>query len=78
MAVVGLPDPRLQERACACVVLAVGASAFTLDDLRAHLSEKGVAKQYWPERVEVVSALPRTASGKIQKFRLREDLGVAT
>ena len=77
VAVVGLPDPRLQERACACVVLTAGASGFTFDDMRAYLSEKGVAKQYWPERVEVVTALPRTASGKIQKFKLRDDFAVA-
>jgi cyclohexanecarboxylate-CoA ligase len=31
-----------------------------------------MAKQFWPERVEVVAELPRTASGKIQKFKLRE------
>jgi acyl-CoA synthetase (AMP-forming)/AMP-acid ligase II len=71
VAVVGRPDPRLQERACACVVLAAGAS-LTFDDLKAFLAEKGVAKQYWPERLEVLDALPRTASGKIQKFKLRE------
>ncbi|MBW0101086.1 AMP-binding protein [Pseudonocardia sp. KRD291] len=76
VAVVGLPDPRLQERACACVVLAAGAPGFTVDDMRAHLSEKGVARHYWPERLEVLAALPRTASGKIRKFRLRADFGV--
>lgn len=31
-----------------------------------------VAKQYWPERVEVVAAVPRTPSGKIQKFILKD------
>jgi cyclohexanecarboxylate-CoA ligase len=31
-----------------------------------------MAKQFWPEHVEVVADLPRTASGKIQKFKLRE------
>ena len=36
------------------------------------LNEKGVAKQYWPEHLEIVEDFPRTASGKIQKFRLRE------
>ena len=69
VAVVGLPDPRLQERACAVVVLKPGVAEFTLDDMRAFLAEKGVARQYWPERLEVLPELPRTASGKIQKFR---------
>ncbi len=70
-ALVGYPDARLGERGCAFVVLRPGAS-FTLDDLQAYMAECKVAKQYWPERVEVVADLPRTPSGKIQKFKLRE------
>jgi acyl-coenzyme A synthetase/AMP-(fatty) acid ligase len=31
-----------------------------------------MAKQYWPERLEIVREMPRTPSGKIQKFKLRE------
>ncbi|WP_033333299.1 MULTISPECIES: AMP-binding protein [Streptomyces] len=72
VAVVGYPDERLGERACA-VLIAAGAAP-SLDDLRAHLDGLGMAKQYWPERVEVVAALPKTPSGKIQKFVLREQL----
>ncbi|HVV14607.1 AMP-binding protein [Amycolatopsis sp.] len=75
VAVVAIPDPRLQERACACVVLKPGASELTFEKLRAFLAEKGVAKQYWPERLEVLAELPRTASGKIQKFQLRAEIG---
>ena len=71
VAVVAVPDPRLQERACACVVL---RRDLTLDDLRVFLAEKGVAKPYWPERLDVLTELPRTPSGKIQKFRLRARL----
>ncbi|WP_370935623.1 AMP-binding protein [Amycolatopsis sp. cg13] len=70
VAVVAVPDPRLQERACACLVLKPAAH-LDLEKLRGFLSEKGVAKQYWPERVELFPELPRTASGKIQKFQLR-------
>ena len=77
VAVVGVPDPRLQERACACIVPIAGAE-LTFDDIKAFLAEKGVAKQYWPERLEIRPELPRTASGKIQKFRLREQIGVGT
>jgi cyclohexanecarboxylate-CoA ligase len=76
VAVVGIPDPRLQERACACVVLQQGAE-LTFDQLREFLAAKGVAKQYWPETLAVLPELPRTASGKIQKFRLRELVGGA-
>jgi cyclohexanecarboxylate-CoA ligase len=73
VAVVGTPDPRLQERACACVVLTGGAT-LTFADMQAFLADKGVAKQYWPERLEVLDELPRTPSGKIQKFKLREQV----
>ena len=38
------------------------------------LAEKGIARQYWPERLEVMAELPSTASGKIQKYRLREQI----
>ncbi|NRQ34225.1 AMP-binding protein [Nonomuraea sp. NN258] len=71
-AVIGYPDERLGERACAVLVTTGGP--LTLDDLRAHLSGLGMAKQYWPERVEIVPSLPRTPSGKIQKFALRDAL----
>ncbi|MBT7664883.1 MAG: hypothetical protein HN608_08155, partial [Rhodospirillaceae bacterium] len=37
-----------------------------------YLDEKGTAKQYWPEHLEVIDDMPRTPSGKIQKFKLRE------
>jgi cyclohexanecarboxylate-CoA ligase len=36
------------------------------------MAAKKVAKQFWPERLEIVEALPRTPSGKIQKFPLRD------
>lgn len=75
VAVIGLPDPRLQERACACVTLKPGVDDFTLADMQDHLRSKGVAKQYWPESVRVLDALPTTPSGKIQKFHLREQVG---
>ncbi len=70
-AIVGYPDDRLGERACAFVVLKPG---FTMDlaDVQTHMADSQVAKQYWPERVRVLDELPRTASGKVQKFKLRE------
>ncbi len=70
VAVVGYPDERLGERACA--VLVTRTRPLDLADIQAHLSGLGMAKQYWPERVKVVAALPRTPSGKIQKFVLRD------
>jgi cyclohexanecarboxylate-CoA ligase len=70
-AVVAMPDPRLAERACAFVTLKPGV---TLDmrNLQQHLEAQKLSKTYWPERLEVVTEMPRTASGKIQKFVLRD------
>ena len=73
VAIVGYPDERLGERACAFVVPRAGR-AFSLDDMKAHLGAHHAAIQYWPERLEVRAALPSTASGKIQKFALRKML----
>ena len=71
VAVVGFPDARLGERGCAFIVPRDG-SMIDLTAVQAYLGEARMAKQFWPERVELVAELPRTASGKIQKFKLRE------
>jgi len=70
-AIVAMPDPRLGERACAFVTLRPG-HALTLEAVKAHLAAEGVAKHFWPERLEIVAEMPRTATGKIQKFVLRD------
>ena len=71
VAVVGFPDARLGERACAYVRLRDGAS-LSLAEPVAHLEAQKMASQYMPVRREIIGELPRTPSGKIQKFRLRE------
>lgn len=71
VAIVGIPDPRLGERACAYVRLKEGAT-LTFAGMVEHLEAQRMARQYIPERLEIVEELPRTPSGKIQKFRLRE------
>ncbi|WP_454887234.1 hypothetical protein [Sphingomonas oryzagri] len=43
-------------------------------DIGSFLGEQGLARQKWPERVEMVDAFPRTASGKVQKNILRDRL----
>jgi len=72
--VVAAPDERLGEHAAAFVRVLDGAGAPTLDDVRAHLAEAGLAKQKWPESLYPVADLPRTPSGKVQKYRLRQSL----
>jgi len=66
-----MPDPRLLERACAFVIPRPGESV-TLAELVAYLDAQQVAKHKWPERLEVVSEFRMTASGKVQKYRLRQ------
>jgi len=70
-ALVAMPDARLQERACAFVTLRAGG-ALKLDGLCRHLAAEGFSKHFWPERLEVLAEMPRTPTGKIQKFVLRE------
>ena len=73
VAVVAMPDPVLVERACAFVVPEAGAE-LTLDAIVAYLDGQGIAKQKYPERLELVDGLPVTASGKVQKYLLRDNI----
>ncbi|HET8802101.1 MAG TPA: AMP-binding protein [Marinobacter sp.] len=72
VALVGCPDDRLGERLCAYVTLDDNAIELTLDAVKAYLTEQQLSRNYLPEYLEVIEAMPRTASGKIQKFKLRE------
>ena len=68
-AVVGLPDERLGERVCACVVLQPGCT-LSLPVAVERLRGIGLATYKLPERLVVLDALPTTASGKVQKFEI--------
>ncbi len=72
VAVVPAPDPVFGERVAAYVELHEGAS-LSLDDLRAHLAEGGVSKEWFPEYLFVVEALPRASGGKVAKGELKKD-----
>ncbi|MBW2244725.1 MAG: AMP-binding protein [Deltaproteobacteria bacterium] len=72
VAVVGLPDPASGERACAVVVPANPAVGFSFETMASFLAERGLARQKFPEQLELVDALPRNASGKILKNELRK------
>ena len=74
VAVVAEPDDRLGERAVAVVRTRDGGPAPALDDVREYLRSAGLAKQKWPESIRTVVEFPRTPSGKVQKFRLRQQL----
>lgn len=72
--VVAMPDERLGERSCSYVVLKAPHHSLSLEEVVAFFSRKRVAKYKYPEHIVVIEKLPRTASGKIQKFLLRKDI----
>jgi cyclohexanecarboxylate-CoA ligase len=71
VAVVAMPSARTGEAVCAFIVPVDGAQP-SLEDLCAHLQDRRIARQKFPERLELIAALPTTASGKVQKFVLRD------
>ncbi len=72
-AVVAIPDERLGERACACVITRDGSS-MALEEIVAFLDERRVARYTWPERVVLFTEFPRSASLKVQKRALAEQI----
>ncbi len=69
-AAIAVPDPVFGERVCLCVELVPGA-ALTLDDLRDHMRARGVSREWFPERLEVLAEMPRSAGEKVAKAELR-------
>ncbi len=71
VACVAMPDERLGERMCACVVLQPG-STLAFEELVAFLSAKEIAKQKLPERLEILADFPVSTFGKVSKKELAE------
>ena len=74
VALVGVDDERLGERACAAVILQPGADAPTLEEAQSFLAESGVPKYSWPEYLEVFEDFPRTPSLKAVKRGIRAEV----
>jgi cyclohexanecarboxylate-CoA ligase len=74
VAAVGMPDEVLGERVCCYLVPAPRAEPLTVAEIREYLLGRGLAIQKVPERIEVTDALPMTATGKVQKNLLRDDI----
>jgi acyl-CoA synthetase len=72
--VVAVPDARLGERAAAALRIKAGHTMPTIDEVRRHFKQGGFAVQKWPEELHQVDEYPRTASGKVQKFRVRQSI----
>ena len=70
--VVAAPDDQLGERVAAVLRIGAGHVMPTVDEVRAQFQGAGVARQKWPEELREVADFPRTASGKVQKFRVRD------
>ena len=76
VAVVGVPDARLGERAVACIKTS-GAAAPSLSDIQAFLDSRGLGRLFWPEACLTVDEVPRTATGKVLRGKLADDVANA-
>ncbi|TDD88926.1 acyl--CoA ligase [Actinomadura darangshiensis] len=72
-AAVAMPDEVFGERVCVYAELRPGTK-LTLEDLTAHLTERGVSREWHPEHLIVLDELPRSSGGKVAKGTLREDI----
>lgn len=70
IAVIGVPDERLGERVCACVVPREG-QVVTLEAIQAALERASVTRQKWPEVLHSFEVFPRTSIGKVNKAALK-------
>jgi acyl-CoA synthetase (AMP-forming)/AMP-acid ligase II len=78
VAVIGVPNSRTGERACAVVVLQDAALSLNLDELREYLLARGMTVQKIPEQLEIRDQLPRNANEKILKRQLQAELAAGT
>ncbi|MDG2029157.1 MAG: AMP-binding protein [Acidimicrobiales bacterium] len=72
--VVAAPDDKFGEHAAAVLRMLPDVAGPTLATVREHLADVGLAKQKWPESIHQVGDFPRTPSGKVQKFHLRNQI----
>ena len=72
VAAVAAPDPVFGERVCVYVVPRRGES-INLESITAHLSARGVTREWYPEHLVIMDELPRSSGGKVAKGDLRED-----
>jgi acyl-CoA synthetase (AMP-forming)/AMP-acid ligase II len=73
VAVIGLPDPERGERVCAVVQVADGAEPLSFEEMVAFCRDAGLMTQKTPEQLEVRTEMPRAATGKIVKVKLRDE-----
>jgi cyclohexanecarboxylate-CoA ligase len=71
VAVIGLPDPKTGERACAVIALTDGVDSLSLAEIADFCRQQNLATQKIPEQLEIVEQVPRNAVGKVLKQELR-------
>ncbi|MCP4188473.1 MAG: AMP-binding protein [Gammaproteobacteria bacterium] len=74
LAIIGIPDERLGERICACLVANPDGNNPSLDNLLEITRRKGLAKNKWPESLHIIDALPVTAAGKLRRSVLLKQI----
>ncbi|ELY37748.1 long-chain fatty acid--CoA ligase [Natronorubrum tibetense] len=73
-AVVGVPHEKWQERPLACVVAAAGSNV-DKDELLTYLDDELDQPDWWyPDEIRTVESIPKTATGKFDKMRLRDQI----
>ncbi len=70
---VGLPKGEGEDETI-CAVVAPVSEPVSLTEIAEHLRAAGTMRLYWPERLELVDALPKTTTGKVRKVQVRERL----
>ena len=73
VAVIGLPDAKTGERACAVVALKEDGPQLNFVGMQEFLTDQGLRRQAIPEQLELVDTVPRNPSGKVMKHKLREE-----
>jgi cyclohexanecarboxylate-CoA ligase len=74
---VGYPDPEVPGGSKVCAVVVPVFPVISLAELHAYLALEGVAKPFWPDRVQFVGMLPKNPLGKVLRQPLRERLEIA-
>ena len=72
-ATIGMPDERLGERICTFAV-PTGEERPELADITGYLDGQHVPKRLWPERIEYIDEIPKTATGKVKRHLLAAEL----
>lgn len=73
VAIVGMPDPVMGEKACAYVVPKPG-QIVRLEEIISYLKTKNIASYKLPERLEIIDALPIVGEQKVDKKALQQDI----